>query len=174
MNDSDKDTYHIGDIANVLGISQRTVRYYEELGFLRPSRTDGGFRIYNKHDANVLRMIIQFKDLGMRLEDIRALFLPQNDKLNGQMLEQLRTTLAQRKSDFEKKIQNYSESISQIETVLILLSKCSSCGEPSDKGVCRNCLVVRKKESGETPMISALMAADDCEEQFLCGTIQKK
>lgn len=160
MNGKKTTNYYIGDLAKNLDVSQRTIRYYEELGFLKPSRTDGGFRVYTKHDADVLRMIMRFKDLGMRLEEIRALFLPSDDRLTGDMLVELKSTLSARRKDFEERINDYNESISQIDELLKLLSKCSNCGASSETGICRSCLVGEDENSNETPIMSALIAGN--------------
>ncbi len=65
----------IGDVAARVGVSTRTLRYYEELGLLGPSgRTAGGERRYRAQDVAVLERIIELKDLlGMNLDAIREI-----------------------------------------------------------------------------------------------------
>ena len=48
----------IGEVAAVCGVSQRTLRYYEELGFLRPQRSDGRVRLYSGADVARVREIV--------------------------------------------------------------------------------------------------------------------
>lgn len=157
--DSKQNTYYIGDLARALGLSQRTIRYYEEMGLIKPSRTEGGFRTYTEHDAGLLRMVLRFRDLGMSLDEIRALLLPSEDSLTSDVMGELRETLKARRADFELKLGQYRESISQIDEVLKLLSPCTNCGEPAVKGVCKNCLKGRE-ENGEdvAPIISSLLS----------------
>lgn len=65
----------IGEAAERLGLTQRTLRYYEEKGLLKsPSRMDGGFRLYSPEDLERVERIKQLKELlGFSLADIRDL-----------------------------------------------------------------------------------------------------
>lgn len=70
----EKKEYYIGEISKELNVSQRTIRYYEELGFIKPGRSFGRFRIYDQSAFNRLCTILHLKDLGMTLEEIGTLF----------------------------------------------------------------------------------------------------
>jgi DNA-binding transcriptional MerR regulator len=63
----------IGDVAARVGVSTRTLRYYEELGILSPSDyTPGGERRYRPEDLRQLERILELKELlGMNLEEIK-------------------------------------------------------------------------------------------------------
>jgi len=64
----------IGEVAERIGLSLRTIRYYEEVGLAVPSaRSDGGFRLYVADDVERLRVIMQMKPLGFSLEEMREL-----------------------------------------------------------------------------------------------------
>jgi MerR family transcriptional regulator, copper efflux regulator len=64
----------IGDVAQQVGLSLRTVRYYEEAGLVRPvARTSGGFRLYDDDAIARFRLIMQMKPLGFSLEEMRRL-----------------------------------------------------------------------------------------------------
>lgn len=65
---------HIGAVADDVGLSLRTIRYYEEVGLVRPSgRTPGGFRLYNSDDVARLKLIKRMKPLGYPLEEMARL-----------------------------------------------------------------------------------------------------
>lgn len=70
-----KDKMHqIGEVASRVGLSLRTVRYYEEAGLVRPSkRTDGGFRLYGDEEIERLRLVKQMKPLGFTLQEMAQL-----------------------------------------------------------------------------------------------------
>ncbi len=73
--------YQIGEAADRVGLSLRTVRYYEELGLVVPSkRSPGGFRLYTDEDIERLALIKEMKPLGLRLEEMRSL-LEAHDRL---------------------------------------------------------------------------------------------
>src|SRR5690242_11622672 len=67
-------TMHIGEVAERIGLSLRTIRYYEEVGLLTPSaRTQGGFRLYTEADATRLQLVKDMKPLGFSLDEMRDL-----------------------------------------------------------------------------------------------------
>jgi DNA-binding transcriptional MerR regulator len=64
----------IGEVADRTGLSLRTIRYYEEVGLVRPSsRTQGGFRLYTEPDVARLNLVKRMKPLGFSLEEMRDL-----------------------------------------------------------------------------------------------------
>lgn len=66
--------HQIGEAAARVGLSLRTVRYYEEVGLVVPSgRTDGGFRLYTDDDIDRLGLVKQMKPLEFSLEEMRDL-----------------------------------------------------------------------------------------------------
>lgn len=149
--------YYIGDIAKELGLSQRAVRYYEELGFIRPTRTEGGFRKYSECDLSILRIVLNFKDLGMSLDDIRQLLLPDDGAITSDIVRHLSEALSSKREDFELKLKKYKEGISQINRVLEILADCSTCGKPSNIGVCEDCL--HEHGGDASPLIHSLLAS---------------
>jgi len=66
--------HQIGEAAGRVGLSLRTVRYYEEVGLVVPSgRTDGGFRLYTDDDIDRLALVKQLKPLDFGLDELRQL-----------------------------------------------------------------------------------------------------
>lgn len=65
----------IGEAADRSGLTQRTLRYYEEKGLLKPpSRMDGGFRLYSGEDIERIERIKELKDLlGFSLAEIKEM-----------------------------------------------------------------------------------------------------
>ncbi len=64
----------IGEVCERVGLSLRTVRYYEEVGLLTPTdRSPGGFRLYSESDVERLAVLKGMKPLGLTLEEIREL-----------------------------------------------------------------------------------------------------
>jgi MerR family transcriptional regulator, repressor of the yfmOP operon len=69
-------TFRIGELAEQVGVTPRTIRYYEELGLLRggDARSKGSHRLYTEADATRLRELIRLRDLlGLSLEELVAL-----------------------------------------------------------------------------------------------------
>jgi MerR family transcriptional regulator, copper efflux regulator len=64
----------IGEVADVTGLSLRTIRHYEDVGLVRPSaRSKGGFRLYSADDVERLRLVRSLKPLEFTLEETRDL-----------------------------------------------------------------------------------------------------
>ncbi|HTW84833.1 MAG TPA: MerR family transcriptional regulator [Candidatus Sulfotelmatobacter sp.] len=61
----------VAEAAARLGLSTRTLRYYEELGFLTPARTPGGHRLYAEADLELIARITRMQQLGFTLATIR-------------------------------------------------------------------------------------------------------
>ena len=60
----------ISDIAARVDLHPGTVRYYERIGLIHPSRSDGGYRVYADSDCERLRFIIRAKELNLTLTEI--------------------------------------------------------------------------------------------------------
>ena len=76
MDDSHSHAYlQIGEAADLAKLTQRTLRYYEEKGLLaRPTRMEGGFRLYSADDMERIDRIRQLKDLlGFSLAEIKEM-----------------------------------------------------------------------------------------------------
>ena len=65
----------IGEAAERSGLTQRTLRYYEEKGLLpAPDRMDGGFRLYSPEDMDRIERVKELKELlGFSLADIKEM-----------------------------------------------------------------------------------------------------
>ena len=64
----------ISQVAELTGISPRTLQYYDEIGLLRPSKlTQSGYRLYNDEALQKLQQILFFKELGFKLKEIKEI-----------------------------------------------------------------------------------------------------
>ena len=66
--------YKIGELAKLLQLSHRTIRYYEEIGLLNSvKRIEGGKRVYTDKDYQRLKFITRLKHLGLTLSEMLEL-----------------------------------------------------------------------------------------------------
>lgn len=66
--------YSITALAKISGVSSRTLRYYDQIGLLKPARVNSaGYRIYGLQQVDRLQQILYFKSFGLPLEEIRHL-----------------------------------------------------------------------------------------------------
>lgn len=71
---------NIGTAAQRSGLPAKTIRYYEEIGLLRPGRADNGYRDYSTHDLHRLRFLQRSRGLGFSVEECRQLLSLYDDK----------------------------------------------------------------------------------------------
>lgn len=74
MSKTETKPVQIGELAKNLGITTRTIRYYEEIGLMgKTARMGGGTRTYIKDDILRLKFILKLKTLGISLKEIQEL-----------------------------------------------------------------------------------------------------
>lgn len=63
--------YTVKELAQLAGISTRTLRYYDEIGLLSPARMkSNGYRVYGQKEVDRLQQILFYRELGLSLEEI--------------------------------------------------------------------------------------------------------
>ena len=64
----------IGQLARAAGFSEKTLRFYDEVGLLRPSgRSASGYRLYDEEAVERLRFVRKAQGLGLSLDDMRTI-----------------------------------------------------------------------------------------------------
>ncbi len=73
--DADAARYQIGEVADRTGVTQRTLRFYEERELITPAeRMEGGFRLYSENDIERVALIKRLQELlGLSLADIKEM-----------------------------------------------------------------------------------------------------
>jgi DNA-binding transcriptional MerR regulator len=120
MTTENKDLVQIGDLAKQLGITTRTIRYYEEIGLMGLSQRVGtGARLYGRDDIRRLKFILKLKELGIGLKEMRELadnFDAQNQSYNSQ--EHQFNTITQRLLEIlDLNIHKVDEKISTLSSL---------------------------------------------------------
>ena len=71
----------IGILADRTGTSVPTIRYYEQIGLLRPAiRQGGGQRTYDNEDVRRLKFVVACRAFGFPIDEVRALLSLTNDR----------------------------------------------------------------------------------------------
>jgi DNA-binding transcriptional MerR regulator len=89
----------IGELSRQLDMSQRTIRYYEEIGLLNSiKRVESGRRIYTEKDLRRLKLIKRLKIMGMTLSEMQELesmwtYEKSNEKILKRLLDLLNNHL---------------------------------------------------------------------------------
>ena len=112
-----KKTYSIRDLASEFDITPRTIRFYEEKGYLSPAR-EGTRRVYSQPDHTRLRLILRGKRLGLSLDEtadlIRMYGSPRN---NRKQLEKFLVRIAEKRTELERKRRDLEVMLSDLKIV---------------------------------------------------------
>lgn len=72
----------VKEVADLVGISVRTLHHYDAIGLLTPNTTDTGYRVYSHGDLEILQQILFFKALGFPLKEIKdIIYRPSFDQI---------------------------------------------------------------------------------------------
>ncbi len=139
----EKRKYWIGEVAKELGLSLRTIRYYEELGLLRPdSRTTGRFRLYTKADVVKLRAIQTLKNLGYSLKDVQGLMRSASSSKTGhELVTRMLRDLQKQEATAREQLKWCTETLRNIDEASRLLANCLGCKRKPTKSHCLHCSV---------------------------------
>lgn len=87
--------FTIGEFASIGRVSVRMLRHYDEIGLLTPAKVDrfSGYRFYDGRQFETLGRILEFKDLGFRLDDVARIVHGTVDE------DELRTMLADKRAE---------------------------------------------------------------------------
>lgn len=106
--------YTSGAFAEKAGVSVRTVRYYDQVGLLRPSRlTEAGYRLYADEDLGTLQQILALKLLGFSLDEIRVCLSAGPRRLT-EILAQQRAMLREQRAHLDAIILAIDRAIEEI------------------------------------------------------------
>ena len=99
--------YTTGEVAKLVGVSVRTVQYYDQRGILVPSElSEGGRRLYSEGDLKRMRIICFLRDGGFPIKSISALLAEENPKsMISLLLEEQEETLREELAECEKKLE---------------------------------------------------------------------
>lgn len=115
--------YTIKKLANIAGISTRTLRYYDEIGILKPARINtSGYRIYGQKEVDTLQQIMFYKELGMELDDIKKIInSPDFDGLLA--LAEHKKKLIEKRKQLDLLIANVDKTMAAKEGRIIMMDK---------------------------------------------------
>lgn len=107
----------VKDVSEITGVSIRTLRYYDEIGLLKPTEfSDAGYRLYDDKALERLQKIMFFKELEIPLEDIKKIMdNPNYDK--EQVLFTQKTLLEQKRDRLNGIIELITDVMKGVNTM---------------------------------------------------------
>ncbi|MDH4395518.1 MAG: Cu(I)-responsive transcriptional regulator [Limnobacter sp.] len=123
-----KANFTVGEAAHASGMSAKMIRHYEQIGLLKQAtRTDAGYRLYNKNDVHVLKFIRHSRDLGFSLKQIQDLLsLWQDKQRNSKEVKALANT----------HLDALNAKIQELQTMKLELEKLVKCCKGDNRPEC--------------------------------------
>ena len=110
-------TYSISDLADEFSITPRTIRFYEEKGYLNPKR-QGTRRIYSPPDRTRLRLILRGKRLGLSLDETAELIKMYGSQSgNRKQLQKFILRIGEKRAELEHKQRDLEVMLSDLKGV---------------------------------------------------------
>lgn len=150
-----------GDMARLSDNTLRTVRFYEELGLLRPTqRTEGGHRLFSNRELNKLIVVTELRSAGLSLEAVREVLDTKRLAATGatasrRLIEKLDGHIATTRLRIEL-IQRVLGELRGARDALLACTECQREGFPD---ACRGCLVLTG-QGKVGPAVSVLWEVD--------------
>ena len=110
---------NIGEVAERSGIPPKTIRYYEDIGLVRPQRSGNGYRAFRETDLHKLAFLGRARALGFTIEDCRTLLSLYEDEARESA--QVKAIAEEHLSAIEDKITQLQE---MRETLSYLVEAC--------------------------------------------------
>lgn len=99
----------VGEVAKKMGVSVRTLQYYDKLGLLSPSaQSEGGRRLYSQREIIKLHQILSLKSLGFSLEEIKSRIVSLETP------QEVASALSEQAEVLKAKISALSQSLSEV------------------------------------------------------------
>lgn len=103
-------TYKVKDVAQISGVTVRTLHHYDAIGLLCPTRHGGGYRAYGHADLLLLQQILVYRELGLPLQTIKSIVQEPNfDR---------RTALRQQRAELQAKAEKAQAMLRAIDAAL--------------------------------------------------------
>jgi DNA-binding transcriptional MerR regulator len=137
----------IGDLAKKAGTTMRTIRYYEQLGLIRPvGRTKGGFRLYEEDELRKLKMIKSLQLLDIPLAQVKAFFDQRKQgRPAAEIAPSIRRVLEGQLAQMEQRIVQYRTMQDSLRQTLEILGCCARCPCEPSLGVCSSCPAITSR-----------------------------
>jgi DNA-binding transcriptional MerR regulator len=107
--------YTVQKLGLLAGVSTRTLRYYDEIGILKPARINSsGYRIYGQAEVDKLQQILFYKELGLHLDKIKEIV--NSPSFNAaKALSEHREQLLDKRTQLDRLIENVESTIASNE-----------------------------------------------------------
>ncbi len=108
-------TYSISDIAQLLDVTPRTLRFYEEQGMVTPTRR-GQERIYAPRDLVAMKLILRGKRIGFSLAECKELIDMYDPSGNRKQLDRFLEKITERRAQLQQQMLDIEQMQVELDT----------------------------------------------------------
>ncbi|MBW3696664.1 MerR family DNA-binding transcriptional regulator [Vibrio sp. T187] len=109
------DTFKISELAKEFEITTRSIRFYEDMGLIHPSR-QGNTRVYQRRDKIRLKLILRGKRLGFSLAEIRDLFELYDTNQSDVQLEKMLNIIDEKQLLLQRQLDDINVVMTELNT----------------------------------------------------------
>ncbi len=132
----------IGELAEILNTTPNTIRQYEALGIITPSRTEGGTRLYAKKDFERLKIALKLTKIGIDLDTVQSLATSRQLYSSGKKAS---TAMLPKIEELRSKISSLMNELTELNQDLdrasVLIRQCLDCENTPNRKHCPECPV---------------------------------
>lgn len=115
--------YTVQKLSQLAGISTRTLRYYDEIGLLKPAKINSsGYRIYSPIEIDKLQQILFYREFEVSLEKIKEIITAPSFDIE-KALKEHREKLLEKRHQLDVLIANIDKSIATVEGRMIMTNQ---------------------------------------------------
>ncbi|MEP3331929.1 MerR family transcriptional regulator [Sedimentitalea sp.] len=136
----DNRMHKIGDLSEASGLSVRTLRGYEELGIISPSRSEGGTRYYGETELAIARLAMKMRELNISVEMIKMIATRRREYETGdQSSAAMMELLEHLTDDLRDQAAGILAMQDEIRRTVRLLKGCQGCKNKPTPRTCPEC-----------------------------------
>jgi DNA-binding transcriptional MerR regulator len=167
----------IGEVARLVGMPTKTLRYYEDLGLISPSRQEGsGYRVFGWREMEQIEFVRRAKLMGLSLEKIRTLVNVAQDGAHSGVLHLLEDMLDEKLEETERNLEElraFRESLVEYRDRVSVAEEEDLC-RCAERGKDEFCGCVTAATEGVTPPMMRVVRENglskrNVEEPCRCG-----
>lgn len=128
-----------GDVAELLGVTVRTVHYYEEEGLVTPLRSDRGTRYYTAFHIRRLEVCVRLACVGVPLRTVRSIAESRDVATGEQFGRALVDVISTMREDFRTNLRTLRDLLADLERTERMARDCWSCPNRPSRLTCPGC-----------------------------------
>ncbi len=105
----------IGEAARATGVPPKTLGFYEDLGLVRPDRTESGYRLYSSRELERIQFVLRAKQLGFTLNEISDVIALREDDM--EPCDHVVLLTGSRLAEIETRMRNLADMKIELEAV---------------------------------------------------------